>query len=132
MGERNAGRWRIRYGEGVLVGYRWYESRGIDVSFPFGHGPLYTTFEIGEPDLSTITIEPGERISVRVQTTNTGSRPHLPAGWPPIRRLPDWRYRGLAMRSGCVSRSVSTSPAGGRIRVHTSSTSVDRLLTLHT
>ena len=66
---------RLRYGEGVLVGYRWYESRDIDVSFPFGHGLSYTSFEIGAPVLSTPTIEPGRSISVRIPVTNTGSRP---------------------------------------------------------
>ncbi len=66
---------RLRYVEGVLVGYRWYESRDIGVSFPFGHGLSYTSFEIGMPELSTATIEPGGSISVRVPVTNTGSRP---------------------------------------------------------
>ena len=66
---------RVRYGEGVLGGYRWYESRNIDVSFPFGHGLSYTSFEIGAPVLSTPTIEPGGSITVRIPVTNTGSRP---------------------------------------------------------
>ncbi len=65
---------RIRYGEGVLVGYRWYESRGLDVSFPFGHGLSYTRFEIGEPVLSADSLEPGETLRVRVPVTNVGDR----------------------------------------------------------
>ncbi|MGA2519310.1 MAG: glycoside hydrolase family 3 C-terminal domain-containing protein [Acidimicrobiales bacterium] len=66
---------RVRYGEGVLVGYRWYESRGIEVSFPFGHGLSFSSFEIGVPELSASTIEPGGTMSVRVPVTNTGDRP---------------------------------------------------------
>ena len=31
-------RGHVRYGEGIFVGYRWYDAREIDVQFPFGHG----------------------------------------------------------------------------------------------
>lgn len=55
----------VRYGEGVLVGYRWYDTRGMDVAYPFGHGLSYTTF--GYSDLSAT------QTSVSVTVTNTGS-----------------------------------------------------------
>ena len=42
----------VNYGEGVFVGYRWYQARDIDVAFAFGHGLGYTTFEWGEPVVS--------------------------------------------------------------------------------
>ncbi len=64
----------VRYGEGVLVGYRWYEARHLPVRFPFGHGGSYTTFRLGEPELSAGTFAPGERLTVRVAVTNTGER----------------------------------------------------------
>ncbi|MGH9230252.1 MAG: glycoside hydrolase family 3 protein, partial [Acidimicrobiales bacterium] len=43
---------QVRYGEGVHVGYRWYEARHLPTRFPFGHGGSYTTFTVGEPALS--------------------------------------------------------------------------------
>ena len=39
---------RVRYGEGVLVGYRWYDARGLEVAYPFGHGLSYTSFGYGD------------------------------------------------------------------------------------
>ncbi|MBQ2733006.1 MAG: glycoside hydrolase family 3 C-terminal domain-containing protein, partial [Clostridia bacterium] len=33
------------YGEDIYVGYRWYDTRKMDVLFPFGHGLSYTKFE---------------------------------------------------------------------------------------
>lgn len=56
----------VRYGEGVLMGYRWYEARRLPVQFAFGHGLSYTTFEIGPPTVDGDT--------VRVPVTNTGGR----------------------------------------------------------
>ncbi|GAA4118974.1 glycoside hydrolase family 3 C-terminal domain-containing protein [Nocardioides fonticola] len=64
----------VRYGEGLFVGYRWYDARSIRVAFPFGHGLSYTTFAYG--DLTAQAVEvPGEGgIEVSLDVTNTGSR----------------------------------------------------------
>ncbi len=37
-----------RYEEGVFVGYRWYDKKGKDVLFPFGHGLSYAQFEYSD------------------------------------------------------------------------------------
>jgi beta-glucosidase len=64
----------VRYDEGLLVGYRWYDTRQLPVRFPFGHGGSYTTFEWGSAQLSAARFAPGDEITVTVPVTNTGSR----------------------------------------------------------
>ncbi|WP_068279359.1 glycoside hydrolase family 3 C-terminal domain-containing protein [Aldersonia kunmingensis] len=61
----------VRYGEGIHVGYRWYDARDMDVCFPFGHGLSYTSFTYGDP--TVVVDESGLRISIDI--TNTGRRP---------------------------------------------------------
>jgi len=64
----------LRYGEGLFMGYRGFEHRAIEPRFCFGHGLGYTTFELGEPTLSSATFEPGGSLTVSVPVTNTGPR----------------------------------------------------------
>ncbi|MEV0953292.1 glycoside hydrolase family 3 C-terminal domain-containing protein [Promicromonospora sp. NPDC050249] len=59
---------RVTYGEGIYVGYRWYDARDLDVQFPFGHGLSYTTFGYSGPGVST----DDAGLTVRVTVTNTG------------------------------------------------------------
>jgi beta-glucosidase len=65
---------QVRYGEGVFIGYRWYESRHLPVRFPFGHGLSYATFEIGQPDCDDTEIAPDQKVQIRIPITNTGNR----------------------------------------------------------
>ncbi|GGF12592.1 glycoside hydrolase family 3 C-terminal domain-containing protein [Williamsia phyllosphaerae] len=60
----------VRYGEGIHVGYRGYDARGLEVAFPFGHGLSYTDFEYR--DLSVASDETG--VDVEITVTNTGQR----------------------------------------------------------
>jgi beta-glucosidase len=64
----------VRYGEGVLVGYRWYEARHLPTRFPFGHGLSYSTFSIGTPAPSSDEFVPGGALRLEVPVTNTGTR----------------------------------------------------------
>ncbi|WP_380174684.1 glycoside hydrolase family 3 C-terminal domain-containing protein [Kineococcus sp. DHX-1] len=58
----------VRYGEGLLIGYRWYDAHSLPVAAAFGHGLSYTTF--GYSDLRVEAR--GNGVDVRVTITNTG------------------------------------------------------------
>lgn len=61
----------VRYGEGVFVGYRGYDAREQEVSYPFGHGLSYTSFGYTDLDVAAA----GEQgVTVSATVTNTGSR----------------------------------------------------------
>lgn len=58
----------LKYDEGVLVGYRWYDTKKIEPLFPFGHGLSYTTFQYGKPSVTANDQEADVSLSV----SNTG------------------------------------------------------------
>lgn len=57
------------YNEDIFVGYRWFDSFGLEVQYPFGYGLSYTDFEI-EPVAVTAD---WNQICVTVKVRNTGS-----------------------------------------------------------
>ncbi|HEY5336256.1 MAG TPA: glycoside hydrolase family 3 C-terminal domain-containing protein, partial [Mycobacteriales bacterium] len=59
----------VRYGEGIYVGYRHFDTLGCPVAYPFGHGLSYTTFEVA--DLVVTTTGPNV-VNVTVSVTNSG------------------------------------------------------------
>lgn len=61
----------VRYGEGVLVGYRYYETVDVPVRYPFGHGLSYTAFAYSD---LTATATGQDTATVAVTVTNTGER----------------------------------------------------------
>ena len=62
----------VRYGEGLFIGYRYYDARQIPVQFPFGHGLSYTAFAYGNPKVSTTSFRDVDGVTVSVDVTNTG------------------------------------------------------------
>lgn len=66
--------WDEKYNEGVLVGYRWHDTKRIKPLFPFGHGLSYTTFSYGKPTVSSKELTDGGQLTVTVPVTNTGAR----------------------------------------------------------
>ncbi|MFD6175770.1 MULTISPECIES: aryl-beta-d-glycosidase [unclassified Isoptericola] len=63
----------VRYGEGVLVGYRWYDARKVGVAYPFGHGLTYTTFAYDDATAEVTGAGADARVRVAVRVTNTGA-----------------------------------------------------------
>ena len=56
----------VQYREGLYVGYRYYQTAGVPVAFPFGHGLSYTQFAYS--DLHA------DAHSATLTVTNTGDR----------------------------------------------------------
>jgi beta-glucosidase len=69
---------QVRYGEGLLMGYRWYEARRLPVAFAFGHGMSYTSFAFDTPRISCAAVPASalleQTVSIVVPITNTGQR----------------------------------------------------------
>lgn len=65
---------RVRYGEGIFVGYRYYEKKRVAPLFPFGFGLSYTSFAYANLRLSGESLGPDEQLSVSIDVTNTGDR----------------------------------------------------------
>jgi len=61
------------YDEGIFVGYRWFEHKGIKPLFAFGHGLSYTDFELGQVKASRSKMRKGGSITFSVPVKNTGS-----------------------------------------------------------
>lgn len=62
----------VRYGEGLYIGYRYYDAKEIPVQFPFGYGLSYTTFAYSNPQVSAATFKDTDGVTVTVDVTNTG------------------------------------------------------------
>jgi beta-glucosidase len=57
------------YNDGIYVGYRYYTTKNVPVSYPFGYGMSYTSFGYGKP---VVTKEANGDINVAVSVKNTG------------------------------------------------------------
>ncbi|MEO7123400.1 MAG: glycoside hydrolase family 3 N-terminal domain-containing protein [Lacisediminihabitans sp.] len=69
----------VRYGEGIFIGYRGLDASAAPVSYPFGHGLTYTTFEfsdltVEETPITTDTSSDDAVLVVTAVVTNTGDR----------------------------------------------------------
>jgi beta-glucosidase len=65
---------KVRYEEGVFVGYRHYDRHGVVPLFPFGFGLGYTSFDLGDLAIDASRFEAEGAVDVLVSVTNTGAR----------------------------------------------------------
>ncbi|HOU40133.1 MAG TPA: glycoside hydrolase family 3 C-terminal domain-containing protein, partial [Promineifilum sp.] len=69
----------VRYGEGLFIGYRYYDTKQMPVQFPFGYGLSYTTFAYDHVRVSagngvpTVHFRDVDGVTVSVDVTNTGA-----------------------------------------------------------
>ncbi|MCW1966561.1 MAG: glycoside hydrolase family 3 C-terminal domain-containing protein [Anaerolineae bacterium] len=61
----------VRYGEGLFIGYRYYDAKHVPVQFPFGFGLSYTTFEYSNAQVSAQVFT--DTLTVSVDITNSGN-----------------------------------------------------------
>ena len=66
------GNGEVLYGEGIFIGYRYYDAKEMPVQFPFGFGMSYTTFEYKNPKVSAVNFKDVDGLIVSVDVTNTG------------------------------------------------------------
>jgi beta-glucosidase len=98
------------YSEGLLVGYRWYDAKGIAPLYPFGYGLSYTTFSH-----SGISVRrTGAGASVSFKVTNTGTRvgadvAQVYVGDPPAVGEPPKQLKGFRRVSLGPGQSTTVS-----------------------
>jgi beta-glucosidase len=112
---------RVKYLEGLDVGYRWYEAKGITPLFPFGYGLSYTSFSFRHLRISPSSISLMGRVSVAATVTNTGTRTgaevaQLYLADPPADGEPPRQLKGF--------HRVTLGP-GKSVRVHFTLTPAD-------
>ena len=65
---------KVRYEEGIFVGYRHYDRLGLTPLFPFGFGLGYTSFAVSDLTIADDEFESEGNVMVGVTVTNTGAR----------------------------------------------------------
>ncbi len=63
---------KVEYREGIFVGYRYYDTKEMDMAFPFGYGLSYTTFAYSNLKLSMENPTEKDTVMVSADVTNTG------------------------------------------------------------
>ncbi|MEU3254605.1 glycoside hydrolase family 3 C-terminal domain-containing protein [Streptomyces sp. NPDC006997] len=95
------------YSEGVHIGHRWYDARGVRPLFPFGHGLSYTSFSYGG---LAVRADGSGALEVAFTVRNTGRRDGIAVPQVYVGPSPDLRldqpvrvlagYRRLALAAG--------------------------------
>lgn len=64
---------KVVYKEGILVGYRWYDTKNVEPLYPFGYGLSYTSFEYAGLRSNKKLYKSLETITITLNVKNTGS-----------------------------------------------------------
>jgi len=64
----------VWYGEGIYVGYRYYDTKGIQPLYPFGYGLSYTQFKLSNLrlDKENLLLDNDDTVGISVDITNVG------------------------------------------------------------
>lgn len=62
----------VNYAEGILVGYRWFDTKKIEPLYPFGYGLSYTSFAFENAKTDKKSYNANETIAVSVTVKNSG------------------------------------------------------------
>jgi len=65
---------KTTYEEDILVGYRWFEAKGIEPLYPFGYGLSYTTFDIANASTDKKEYSKEDEVIVNLTLENSGKR----------------------------------------------------------
>jgi beta-glucosidase len=63
----------VKYNEGVLVGYRWYDTKQIEPLYPFGHGLSYTRFDYQKLNVEMSNDANKRKVKVSCEISNVGA-----------------------------------------------------------
>ena len=64
----------VEHRESIYIGYRYFDTAGKEVRYPFGYGLSYTNFEYSDIKLSASAINEGEDLVVSFKIKNVGER----------------------------------------------------------
>jgi beta-glucosidase len=93
---------QVEYKEGLLVGYRWFDTKNIEPLFPFGYGLSYTQFKYSNLNLLQSDDPKDPLLTVEFEVSNTGARagaevaeiymqPTNPNVFRPLKELKDFK-----------------------------------------
>ncbi len=65
---------RVKYAEGIYVGYRYFDKHDVAPQYPFGYGLSYTSFAYSDLKVSPKSVSDDQIVDVTLNVRNTGAR----------------------------------------------------------